>query len=191
MLLLFILCALRSGSDRYYLMKTQSTRVKGSEVFYYLNPKRSISLLRFYFNYYLRKLLYIFLCFLPSLLTALLLYCYLKYSRASLYVSTVIFFAVLVLIFNGIVYFFRLNAFLFASRYYFASGNFNTYRELFRFSARCIEGKRWVVTKKRLGFFGWFLSCLLIFPTFFVQNYYRESMALLAGDLMKIQYLQK
>ncbi len=185
MLLLFILCALRSGSDRYYLIKTQGNTVKGKEVFYFLRPSMLLSTLTFYLNYYLRKLFYILLCFAPSVVVAVLLFYYLKYGRASFAVAVVIFASAAVFFVNGIIYFLRFNALLFASRYYFACGNFTTFRQLFLSSARCIEDKRGVIFKERLRFAGWFLSCIFVFPVPFVQNYYRETMAHLADNLME------
>ena len=185
MLLLFILCALRSGSDRYYLMKTESTDVKAGEVFYFFSPAKVFPVLKFYLNYYARKLLHFLLCFFPVVLTAFFLFYYLKYSRASYYVSLVTVFAMLSFTVNGIVYFFRFNALLFLSRYYFASESFVSYRQLFSDSSLRVKGKRWLILKKKLSFSGWFISCILVFPVPFVQNCYRETIARLAKDLME------
>lgn len=185
MLLLLILCALRSGSDRYYLLKAQQNKIKGKEVFYFLRPSMFLKTFLFYLNYYLRKLSYLLLCFVPSAGVTVLLLFYLEYGRASLKIATVFFAFAIALFINGIIYFFRFNGFLFASRYCFALGNFSSYREIFTFSAKCVEGKRGEIIKERLRFIGWFISCILVFPVPFVQNYYRESMAGLARDLME------
>ena len=75
MILLFVLSALRSGRDRYYFFKTRRTDVKGKEIFHFLRFSEFKGVLLFYVNYYLRKLLYIALCFLPSsVLTAFFFY---------------------------------------------------------------------------------------------------------------------
>lgn len=190
MLLLFIFCALRSGSDRYYLLKTEKAGVKGRELFYFLRPSALAGTFVFYLNYYLRKLLYIVLCFLPCVGAVLFLFYYLEYGRASLAVSVVLSASAAVFLVNGIIYYFRFSSLLFVSRYLFASGNFTSWRKLFLFSAGCVEGKRGVILKQKLKLTGWFLSCILVFPASFVQNYYRETMAGLAKALMENRYLQ-
>ncbi len=184
MLVIFILCAFRSGTDRYYLKKARGEEVKGKELLYYLMPKNIPSLVAFYFGYWLRRILIALLCFFPSLVVLLYLFYYVNQREASLLVSAVLFFAALVFAVNGIFYFFRFSSFLFLSRYCFSSGAFTCLGKLFDFSYRQLEGKRGVVLRKKLGFVGWFLSCVLVFPVFFVRSYYMESMAKLANELM-------
>lgn len=184
MLILFFLSALRSGSDRYYLLKTEKCNIKGSEIFHFLKPSVLCLTLKFYLNYYFRKLIFICICFLPSAVLAVCLFYYLKNGRASVAVSTVIFASALLLAVNGVIYFLRFNSFLFVSRYYFASGGFTTFRQLFSSSVKCIADKKGVIIKQKLRFTGWFISCILVFPIPFVQNYYRESMARFVKDLI-------
>lgn len=185
MVLIFIVLALKSGADRYYFKKAQGSVVKGSEVFYYLKPKSFLSVFAFYFNYFLRKLGIIILCFLPTFTVIAVLTFLIKNTSASFNVARILFAFAIFLFLNGVFFFLRLNSFLFLSRYYFVSGRFFNYSQLFSFSYGCIEGKRGLVFKKRLSFIGWFIACLLIVPAFFVQAYYRESLAELAKDLLE------
>ena len=190
MLIILLLCAFRSGTDRYYLKKALGENVRGREVFFYLKPRNIFSLFRFYLGSWARRLAVIALCFLPCLAVTLSLVYYISYGRASLTVCTVLFFAVLVFAFNGFVYFFRFNSFFFLARFCFASGQFTSVKEIFSFSYKQIEGRRSQVLMKRLGFIPWFLSCVLVFPAFFVRAYYRESMTEFAAGLMDSEYLQ-
>lgn len=184
MLIIFLLCAFRSGTDRYYLKKAHGERVRGREILFYFRPKNVPSLIGFYSALWLRRLVNGLLCFLPPVLSAVWLFYYAGYGRASLTVSTVMFFAVIVLSVNGLIYYLRLNSFLFLARYCFASGNFGSTRELFKASYSRIEGKRGEVLLRRMGFVPWLLSCVLVFPVSFVRSYYMEEMAELASDLM-------
>lgn len=184
MIIICLLCAFRSGTDRYYYNKSQGLKVGGRDILFYLRWKNILPLLCFYVNYWLRKLLLVFLCFLPAVLSFLALFVQLEKNDASLKVSMVLFFGGIILLCNGLFFFIRLNSFLFLSRYYFVSDKYSGFRELFDFSYRKIAKERGRVLRKRLGFIGWFLSCLLVFPAVFVRCYYRESMAALARDII-------
>lgn len=190
MLLIFLLCAFRSGTDRYYLKKALGESVRGRDVLFYFRPENVPSLVRFYLCLWARRLVNLLLCFFPALLTLSGLFYYVLYGRASLRVSMLLFFSVLLLCANGFVYYLRLNSFLFLARYCFASGGFSKSRELFGFSYRRLEGKRGEVLRKKLGFAPWLLFCVLVFPVSFVRSYYMEEMAELASDLMDCGYLQ-
>ena len=185
MLIIFLLCAFRSGTDRYYLKKARGQKADGKDILFYLRLKNIPSLLAFYFIFWLRRLLIALLCFLPLALVMLYLFYYINKGRASLSVAQALLFSALVFAVNGIFYFFRFNSFLFLSRYCFSSGNFSSLRRLFDFSFERLEGRRGVVLRKKLGFIGWFLSCFLVFPVAFVRSYYMETMARLADELMQ------
>lgn len=185
-LLIFFLCAFRSGTDRYYLKKVTGESVKGKEVFFYFRPKNSLSLILFYINYWLRRMGVLLLCFLPFSLVTLFLFRYLQKNNASMTVSMILLFSAIALAVNGAYYFFRLNSFLFPARYCFASGRYDSFRQLFNSSYRCMEGNAGSVFRKKLSFTGWFLLCFTVFPAVFVRNYYMEEMAEFASDLIGI-----
>lgn len=184
MLIIFLLCAFRSGTDRYYMKKTRGERVDGKDILFYFSPKNIPSLVLFYLNYWLRRLLIALFCFLPFAAVMLYLFYYVNRGRASLFVSQALLFSALVFAVNGVFYFFRFNSFLFLARYCFSSGAYDSVGKLFDLCYRKLEGKRGAVFRKKLGFAGWFLSCLLVFPVVFVRSYYMETMAKLANKLM-------
>ena len=190
MILLSVLLALRSGGDRYYLLKARKTDVRGSELFYFFRPSAFFKLLLFYVGYYLRKLTYAVLCLLPCGGVITLLLYYIEHGRGSFAVVTVLLAFSAVFLVNGIIYFLRLSSLLFTSRYLFAGGDFSSFGRLFRASAECVENKRGVILRRKLSLSGWFISCVLVFPVPFVQNYYKEQMAALADELIKNHYLQ-
>lgn len=185
MILIFLYCAFRSGRDRYYLKKAADEAVEGKELLYYFRPANSISLLVFYLNLWLRRGLILLLCFFPCGLSLAAFDLNARGGGASLKVSTVLLFSAVVFFVNGIYFFVRFNSFLFLARYYFASGKYPSAGKLFSLSYKKITGKRGQVLKKRLSFIGWFLSCLLIFPSAFVRSYYSEAMARLAKELIE------
>lgn len=184
MFVIFILCAFRSGADRYYLKKAKGEKSEGKDVFFYFRPKNIPSLAVFYLNYWLRRLLIAVLCFFPFVAAILYLFYYINQGRASLFVSGALLVSALAFAVNGIFFFYRLSSFLFLARYCFSSGSFINFRKLFDFSYCRLEGKRGIVLRKKLGFIGWFISCIFIFPVAFVRSYYMETMAKLANELM-------
>lgn len=185
MIIIFLYYAFRSGRDRYYLKKAGGEAVEGKELLYYFRPANSISLLAFYLNLWLRRLLIILLCFFPCVVCVLPFAVRLNGGNASLKVSVVLMFFAAVFFVNGACFFVRLNSFFFLARYYFASGSYSSLYKLFSLSYKKLKGKRAQVLKKRLSFMGWFLSCILIFPSAFVRSYYSESMARLAKELIE------
>ncbi len=186
MLILFLLCAFKSGTDRFYLRKAEGFDTAGKEVFYYFRPKNALSLTAFYINLYSRKLFIFALCLLPSAAVLLFLLLRLEGGMFSYDAARVLLAAATVLFFCGVYYFIRLNGFFFLARYYFASGKYFTYRQLFAFSYRLIGSSKMTVLKKRLSFVPWFASCIFLLPVSFVRSHYNRSMAQLAHDLMEL-----
>ena len=185
MIIIFLLCAFRSGTDRYYLKKVRGEKVRGKEILFYFKPRNSLRLIAFYLNFWLRKLILLLLCFAPFVLVSVYLVFYLENSDASAKVSLIVFFSAIVFAVNGIYFFIRLNSFLFLSRYYFASDKYVSFRQLFNYSYLHLEGKRRMLLRKRIGFIGWFASCVFVFPVAFVRSYYMEALADFASDLIE------
>lgn len=184
MLVLFLLCAFRSGSDRFYLRRAEGFDPDGKEVFFYFRPKNALSLAAFYLNLFGRRFLILLICFLPFAAVWGAFIACLGRGGLSLNVSRVLLVASALLFLNGVFYFIRFNGFFFLARYYFASGRYFSFRQLFRFSYKCIREKKLTVLKKRISFIGWFASCAFLLPVSFVRSYYNRSMAQLARDLM-------
>ncbi len=186
MFILFLLCAFKSGSDRFYLKKAEGLSGTGKEVFYYFYPKNALSLLAFYLNLYTRKLMLFIICFAPSVAVTFFLMQRIVEKGFSLYASVVLLLASAMLFFNGLYYFIRLNGFFFLARYYFASGKYFSYRQLFSFCGKLIKNKKAAVLKKRLSFIPWFVLCIFLLPVSLVRSHYNLSMAQLAHDLMEL-----
>lgn len=186
MLVLFLLCAFKSGSDRFYLRKAEGFDARGKEVFFYFRPKNALSLTAFYFNLYLRKLFVLLVCLLPSAAVIMFLLRQIEKGGFSLEQSRILFAAAAVLFVTGIYYYIRFNGFFFLARYLFASGRYFNLRQLFAFSYGCIKNNKMKVLKKRLSFAGWFFLCIFLLPVSFVRSHYNRSMAELADELMSV-----
>lgn len=191
MLLLFLFCAFRSGTDRYYYKKACNIKADGRDAVFYFRPSNSFSLLKFYLNFYVRKLFLFLLCFLPSFLSLAALTYYIRNLRASFTVSLIALLIASALLINGVIFFIRFNSLFFAARYCFVSGLFSDCRQIFSFSFKCIEGKNREVFMKKISFIPWFLCCIFLLPISFVRSFYNQTMAETAKDLIKLQYLQK
>lgn len=186
MVILFLLCAFKSGSDRFYFRKAQGFDAQGKEVFYYFKPKNALLLISFYLNLYLRKLLFFFVCFLPFFTILFFLDYYIKKGGFSYNAFLVLTFASALLFVNGLYYFIRFNGFFFLARYCFASEKYLSVRQLFSLSYKLIQDKKMTVIKKRISFIPWFASCIFLLPVSFVRSHYNRSMAQLAYDLMEL-----
>ena len=186
MLILFLLCAFKSGADRFYLRRAEGFGTRGSEIFFYFRPKNALQLVAFYLNLYSRKLLLFALCFAPFIAVTAFFLAQLERGGYSLSASTVLIASALLLFVNGVYYFVRLNGFFFLARYYFASGKYFSFRQLFSFCYKLIRNEKIKVLKKRLSFAGWFALCMFLLPVSFVRSHYNSSMAQLAHDLMEL-----
>ena len=190
LVLLFLLCAFRSGSDRYYLKKAAGYRSGGSDVFYYFNGKRVGKLITFYLGLYSVKLIIIFFSFLPFTLNFTFLYHMSLRDGMSLAIFKIMLILSIVLFVHGTVFFFRLNSFLFPARYCFVTDNFKGIKNIVLFSYLCMKHSRKMVLKRKLSFMPWFFSCVFLLPAAFVRSYYNQSMADIAADLIE-KHLQK
>lgn len=190
MILLFLLCAFRSGSDRYYLKKSAGLRSDGSDVLFYLKLRNTVSLVLFNLCFYFIKLLLLAFSFLPFSICFFILFTMSQQGSMSLNLFRVGLLICGVLVVHGFVFFFRLNAYLFPVRYCFVTGNFSSLKELFIFSYRCMQNNRKRVFRRKLAFIPWFISCIFLLPIGFVRSYYHQSMADIAADLIE-KHLQK
>lgn len=185
MLVLFMICAFRSGSDRYYLKRAVGIEGDGRDVLYFIRLRKILRLLLFYVCLYCVKLVLLFLSFLPFIASVLLSGAFLYSKGASALAFTVLLIACAVLFVHGTVFFFRFNSFLFVSRYCFVTERFSKIRDLLRFSIVCMQGNRQRIFLKKLSFIPWFFSCVLLLPISFVRSYYNQTMASLAADLIE------
>jgi len=184
-LVLFLLCAFRSGSDRFYLKRAVGIRSDGRDVLYYVRVKNALRLVLFYLCFYSLKLAVLALSFLPFIAAVLFTGTFVSGGEASALIFTVLLLLCAVLFFHAAVFFLRFNSFFFVSRYCFVTGRFAKMRDLFRFSFSCMQGNRRTVFLKKLSFIPWFFSCVLLLPISFVRSYYNQSMAYLACDLIE------
>ena len=190
MLVLFLICAFRSGSDRFYLKRAAGLRGEGSDVLYFVRAKNALRLVLFYLCFYSMKLALLFLSFLPFIAVLMFTASFLNATGASALIFTVLVLLCAALFLHGAVFFFRFNSFFFVSRYCFVTERFLRMRDLFRFSFWCMQGNRRRVFLKKLSFIPWFFSCVFLLPISFVRSYYNQTMAYLAADLIE-KHLQK
>lgn len=185
MLILALLGAFKSGSDRYYYKKAMNEKTDGREVFYYFSFKCFVKMTVFYLNLYARRFLIVLFCMLPFMLGVGYLYSVVSTHAVSLKLTVIMFLTCLALFFCGAVFFFRLNAFLFLARYCFVSDEFETNRQIFAFSYHAMNRNRSRLFKRRMAFVPWFASCVFLLPISFVRSYYNQSMAELASEYLQ------
>ncbi len=190
LILLFLLCAFRSGSDRYYLKKAAGFHSDGGDVFHYLRGKKALKLISFYLSLYSVKLLLALFSFLPFIVAFVVLRNITLGGSMSLAAFKIMLILCAVLFVHGAVFYFRFNSFLFPARYCFVTGNFKSIKNLIAFSYLCMKGNRKKVFKRKLSFIPWFFSCVFLLPAGFVRSYYNQSMADIAADLIE-KHLQK
>lgn len=190
MLLLFLLCALHSGSDRYYLKRSAGFSSCGKDIFYYFGFKRAFSLIRFCLCFYSVKLLLLLFSLLPFAFTVTALSATLQKGSMSLAVFKIMLVFCALLLVHGLVFFIRLSSFLFLCDYSFVTGRFKDVRSIIAFSYNSMKHNRKKVLRRKLSFIPWLLSCIFLLPAGFVRSYYRQSMADIAADLIE-RHLQK
>lgn len=185
LLVLFLICAFRSGSDRFYLKRAVGLRSDGRDVLYYVRAKNALRLILFYMFFYLMKLALLLLSFSPFIAAVIITgsFTYSGGVSALVFSSSVLICAALFI--HGTVFFLRFNSFFFAARYCFATGRFTRLTALFRFAFLCMQNNRRAVFLKKLSFIPWFFSCVLLLPISFVRSYYNQTMAQLAADLIE------
>lgn len=188
--MLFLFCAFRSGSDRYYLKKAAGFRADGRDVLHYISLKNAVALIRFNLCLFAVKLSLLLFFFAPAAVCLWVLFNMVRQGSVSLSLFSITAFTAVLLLAHGTVFFLRFNSFLFTARYCFVTGNFNSLKTLFLFSRRCMEQNRKRVLIKKLSFIPWFITCIFLLPIGFVRSYYHQSMADIAADLIE-KHLQK
>ena len=185
MLILALLGAFKSGSDRYYFKKAINVKTDGRDVFYYFRFKCFVKMAVFYLNLYARRFLILLFCMLPFVVCVGCFYSVVNAQTASLRLTAILIFTCAALFFCGAVFFFRLNSFLFLARYCFVSDEFETNRQIFAFSYHAMNRNRSRLFKRRMAFVPWFASCVFLLPISFVRSYYNQSMAELASEYLQ------
>ncbi len=190
MIILFLLCAFRSGSDRYYLKKAAGYYSDGRDVFYYFGVKRAVRLIRFYLSFYFVKLTVALFSVFPFIIAFITLHNITVRGGMSFAAFKIMLILCIALLIHGIAFFFRLNSFLFPARYCFITGSFKSLKGILLFSYRCMRENRKKVFRRKLSFIPWFFSCVFLLPVGFVRSYYNQAMADIAADLIE-KHLQK
>ena len=134
MVLLFLFWALHSGADRYYLKKSAGLHSDGRDIFYYLKLKNAVHLMSFYLCLYSLKLVLLVFSFLPFICTLLIAGSFSNADSVSLAVFKITIVLCAALFIHGLIFFIRLNSFLFMARYCFVTGRFKKIKNLFAFS---------------------------------------------------------
>ncbi len=175
---------MNEGIRRFFLRRAGGLKAGSEDIFFYFRRKRLSSAIRFSLGLRTVKLAAAFFLYLPSAVTLLLIFLYLREGTSVRYLfalaaSEIMFFI------NGSFFYFRLSNLLFLCPYFFASGEYKGLKRIITDSAEIMKSKRRVLTRLRLSFWGWFLTCLTVLPVGYVWSYYNQTLAVAAKDFMK------
>lgn len=171
------------GLQRFFLRKAQRKGGRVKDLFFYFLPSESFSAFGFMCRYLLMKLFIYSFCYLPFFSGLLFMLRLLK-SSASLSVTVIMLFTVILLFINGSVFSLSAKHSLFLVKYYYISGNYVSFRQLVSNSQREMKKHRKSLLSLELSFVWWFLSCLLVFPLVYVFLYHGQSKAVFAAEIM-------
>lgn len=181
---IFLFCSVVSlGTDRFFLRKAQNRGGGVKDIFYYFHPKKVFSAAAFVLRLFAVKLLLLIFCNTPTFLCLFLLVSIWQTS-ASVKVSLILLVSILAFAANGMYFYCKISSSLFLSRYYYIEGIFLNFRHIISCSQNTMKDKKKTLSKLRISFWGWFISCLLVFPAVYVFCYYRQTLSVAANDFM-------
>lgn len=172
------------GFTRYFLRKAERSGGSVKDLFFYFAPEKAIKLLGFSVRFTLMKILLLLLCFMPFSVN-LLIFISLSESSVSLKVSVVMLISALMFFLSGCVFYLEFADSLFLVKYYYAKGEYLTFRQLVSASQSQMKSFRKSLVKLRLSFSLWLIFSLCFFPSAYVFSYYSQSKAVLASEIMK------
>lgn len=179
-LVLVIVSPLRLGCERWFLLSAKGENVKLKELFYYFTPKgilKSVSAVTYSAT---RKTAAFLLFLFPSFCLSGVLYFSFREGEISLYISYALLAFSIFLFVAGLCFYFVYTARYFAYYSIIVSNKTINPRLAFEKSVEITEGAYLKICFFRLSFLPWFLLCALIFPSFYVWGYYKESRAMLS-----------
>lgn len=182
-LMAFIFSISYLGVQRFFLRKAERKGGKVKDIFFYFLPSESFQAFGFVCRYLLMKLFIYTVCYLPFLLGMGFMLRLLK-STASLSITLLMLFTVILLFINGSVFALSVRHSLFLVKYYYINGSCISFGQLVANSQREMKKHRKSLLSLELSFVWWFLSCILVFPLVYVFLYYGQSKAVFAAEIM-------
>lgn len=171
------------GLQRFFLRKAEGKGGRVKDLFFYFSPSESFGAISFLLRYALMKAALYTVCYTPFAVGAAFVFRLAKTS-ASLSVTVIMLFTVIILFVNGSAFALSVKASLFLVKYYYIRGIYLTFRQLVSSSQKEMKKHRKSLFRLELSFIWWFLSCLLIVPSVYVFLYYGQSKAVFAAEIM-------
>ncbi len=171
------------GFTRYFLRKAQRSGGSVKDLFFYLAPKKAVKLLGFSIKFTLMKILLFLLCFLPFA-GNVLAFLSLAENSLSLKVSVVMLISALLFFLSGCIFYSEFADSLFLVKYYYAKGEYLSFRQLVSSSQLQMKKHRASLIKLKLSFSLWLIFSLFFFPSAYVFSYYSQSKAVAAAEFM-------
>ncbi len=175
--------AIKLGVCRFFFKRASKFDAGTKDIFYYFRLKRLLPSLIFSVRISALKLLCFLFCYFPAAIT-LGLFLKLTGNKLSLAVAVALLCGTLMFVINGTVFYSNLISSLFLCNYYFVSGQYLNFRHLVSCSQNAMNKNKNKLLTLRVSFTGWFLSCVFLLPLFYVFCYYKQSMAVLAYDII-------
>lgn len=173
----------RYGSDIWFYENAKKTRLPLKQLFSFYNFRKSPSSLKIIMLVEAKKLLCTSFFLLPStVITGYIFYALREGMGVKMLMSLII--GGVLLFFTGVFF-----AFVFSQRYFLAPyimyENENCKAsEAVKLSSEIMENRCFETAFFKLSFSGWFLLCLLIFPTLYVYPFYKMSNSLKAVSIL-------
>ncbi len=175
---------IRLGADRYFFRLAQSKGGKAADIFYYFHPVRALSACLFRLKLAAVKLPALIAAAVPSLLCFLLLNS-LSYGGLSSFVALSLAVGGLAFAVNGVLFYRRFTSLFFLADYIFISGEYVSFRQLLSLSSSVMKNESKSLLRLRRSFYGWFMLCIFLFPSGYVWNYYRQTLAVAAAKFLE------
>lgn len=183
MLSSFVCWALRLGTDRFFLRRSQRKGESAADLFCYFHPLRALGAIAFGTGLLALRLFYFLAAFIPFG-AAFGLLVFLAQRGVSALVAACLSAGTALLFISGAVFYRGVSALLFLAKYHYICGDCISFRQII--AASCVEMKnrKRLLLRLRRSFYGWFILGLLLLPAGYVWSYYRQTMAVAANEFM-------
>ena len=175
---------IRLGSDRYFFRLAERKGEVPSDIFYYFHPKHAFSLMIYTVKLSLIRILFLVLALLPGFLCFVVINS-LSYEGISSLVAISLAAGGVLLFFNGIRFYGKINRLLFLADYIFISGEYVSFRQVVSVSVSAMKGERRNLYRLKRSFYGWFMLCAFVLPFGYVWCYYRQTLAVAAAKFLE------
>ena len=180
-ILIFLLCApLKLGCERWFMMNARGENPKFRELFYYFKVKRILKSLGAWSYALFVKLGFAAVFFFPFFCLSGVLYYCLSSQTTAFAVIVCLFAADAALLIIGCAFMFVCNGSFLLYYPIIVSGARVGFSQAYSYSRSMTSPSLGKLALFRLGFFPWWLLCLLVLPSFYVWGYYKQSMSELA-----------